>query len=282
MNQEQIDKLRAAGYTDDDIRDFAATQPRLSNQPAQGGEETLPEVDVTMPSDTMKNAEAAGVPTGARESSFISDFATAAPVILAENAGKFALGGLGAGALGAGALYKRGKSLELEAEKLRQQGIQNRFDAKLAAQQAAQARPPTAPVAPSPIMDQYGRPMAGAPTAPVAPTAPAPQAQPASMASRVQAAAANKIKNLPGASMMGSAGRMAGRLLPGAGTVLNAADAYNRAQEGDYLGAGIAGVGAAASPFPILGTAVGAGAGALNAYRDYLKRQEEEKKRMAQ
>jgi hypothetical protein len=74
---------------------------------------------------------------------------------------------------------------------------------------------------------------------------------------------------------------MAGRVLPGAGTVLNAADAYSRAQEGDYLGAGIAGVGAAASPFPVVGTAVGMGTGALNAYRDYLKR-EEEKKRMGQ
>jgi len=73
---------------------------------------------------------------------------------------------------------------------------------------------------------------------------------------------------------------MAGKLLPGVGTALNAADAYNRAQEGDYLGAGIAGVGAAASPFPILGTAVGAGTGAINAYREYSKRQEEEKKRM--
>jgi hypothetical protein len=102
------------------------------------------------------------------------------------------------------------------------------------------------------------------------------------MMSRVQAAAANKIQNLPGASMMGQAGRMAGKLLPGVGTAVNAVDAYNRAQEGDYLGAGIAGVGAAASPFPILGTAVGMGTGALNAYRDYLKRQEEEKKRMMQ
>lgn len=276
MNQEQIDKLRAAGYTDDDIRDFAANQPKLGNAPTQTTDETLPEIDVNSPSDTIKNAEAQGTPTGARESSFISDIATAAPVVLAENAGKVALGGLGAGALGAGALYKRGKALELEAEKTRQAGIQKRFDAKM----AAQARPPVAgPVAPSPVLDQYGRPMANAPVAPVAPTPQAPAAQP-SMASRVQAAAANKIKNLPGANMMGSAGRMAGKLLPGVGTALNAADAYNRAQEGDYLGAGIAGIGAAASPFPVLGTAVGAGTGALNAYRDYLKRQEEEKKRM--
>ena len=172
------------------------------------------------------------------------------------------------------------KVKELETEKIRQQGIQKRFDAKMAAQQAAQARPPVAgPVVPGPGS------MAGAtPTAAMGPVNPATQPQPAqaSMKSRVQAAAANSIKNLPGAGMMSQVGKIAGRALPGAGTVLNAADAYNRAQEGDYLGAGIAGVGAAASPFPVLGTAVGMGTGAINAYRDYLKRQEEEKKRMGQ
>lgn len=140
---------------------------------------------------------------------------------------------------------------------------------------------PNAPVAPSPILDASGRPI----TPPLQPIAPQPMpqatAQPDSLTNRVRAAAASKIQNLPGAGMMGSAGRMVGRVLPGAGTVLNAADAYSRAQQGDYLGAGLAGIGAAASPFPILGTAVGMGTGALNAYRDYLK-QEEEKKRMQQ
>jgi hypothetical protein len=270
MDQAKIDRLRAAGYTDDDIRDFAANQPSLGNAPTQTTDETLPEIDVTKPSDTMKNAEAAGTPTGARPSSMLSDFATVAPVVLAENAGKVALGGLGAGALGAGALYKSGKAKELEAEKIRQAGIQKRFDAKMAAQTAP--APVSGPVAPSPILDASGRPIQTA--TPVNP-AMQPQPKPVSMMSRVQAAAANKIQNLPGAKMVG-------KVLPGAGTVLNAYDAYDRAKQGDYLGAGIAGVGAAASPFPVVGTAVGMGTGALNAYRDYLKRQEEEKKRMMQ
>jgi hypothetical protein len=269
MNQEQIEKLKAAGYTDDDIRDFAANQPKLGNAPTQTTDESLPEIDVTKPSDTLSQAEAAGVPTGARESSIVSDLATVAPVVLAENAGKVALGGLGAGALGAGAMYKSGKAKELEAEKIRQAGIQKRFDAKM----AAQARPPVAgPVVPGPGS------MAGAtPTTSLGPVNPA--TQPASMMSRVQAAAANKIQNLPGAGMMGSAGKMVGKVLPGAGTVLNAYDAYDRAKQGDYVGAGIAGVGAAASPFPVIGTAVGMGTGALNAYRDYRKQKEEEEKR---
>jgi len=278
MDQEQIDKLRAAGYTDDDIRDFAANQPKLNNVAKPQADETLPDIDVTKPSDTLSQAQAAGVPTGARESSFIDDFSTVAPVILAENAGKFALGGLGAGALTAGALYKSGKTKEFQTEKLRQEGIQNRFDQKLAnqaAQAQAQAAPrPVAPVAPSTILDASGRPMQS-------PQPVNPATIKADTAARAQQAAAQKITNLP-PSMLGQAGRMAGRLLPGVGTALNAADAYGRFNEGDYLGAGIAGIGAAASPFPIAGTVVGAGTGAINAYRDYLKRQEEEKKRMQQ
>jgi hypothetical protein len=177
--------------------------------------------------------------------------------------------------LTAGALYKSGKTKEFQTEKLRQEGIQNRFDQKLAAQAQAQAAPkPVTSVSPSPILDASGRPMQG-------PQPVNPATIKADTAARAQQAAAQKITNLP-PSMLGSVGRMAGKLLPGVGTALNAADAYGRFNEGDYLGAGIAGIGAAASPFPIAGTVVGAGTGAINAYRDYLKRQEEEKKRMQQ
>jgi hypothetical protein len=80
MNQEQIDKLRAAGYTDDDIRDFAANQPSLNSAPSPSADDDLPSVDVTKPSQILANAEAAGVPTGARETSFLSDAATLAAV----------------------------------------------------------------------------------------------------------------------------------------------------------------------------------------------------------
>ena len=119
-------------------------------------------------------------------------------------------------------------------------------------------------------------------TSAVGPVNPAtqPQPAPASMKSRVQAAAANSIKNLPGANS--GIGKTVGKVLPGAGTVLNAYDAYDRAKQGDYTGAALAGVGAVASPFPVIGTGVGMATGAINAYRDYMKRQEEEKKRMAQ
>jgi hypothetical protein len=107
-------------------------------------------------------------------------------------------------------------------------------------------------------------------TPPVAgPVAPPPQ-RPASLASRVQQAAASKIANLPPA--FGTAGRVAGRALPGVATAVNAADTYNRFSEGDYVGAGLAGLGTVASPFPVVGTAIGLGTAGINAYRDSNKK----------
>jgi len=109
---------------------------------------------------------------------------------------------------------------------------------------------------------------------PVAPTptptpTPLPQ-KPASLASRVQQAAASKIANLPPA--FGTAGRVVGRALPGVATAVNAADTYNRFSEGDYVGAGLAGLGTVASPFPVVGTAIGLGTAGINAYRDSNKK----------
>ena len=105
---------------------------------------------------------------------------------------------------------------------------------------------------------------------PVAPTpTPTPQ-RPASLASRVQQAAASKIANLPPA--FGTAGKVVGRALPGVATAVNAADTYNRFSEGDYLGAGLAGLGTVASPFPVVGTAIGLGTAGINAYRDSNKK----------
>lgn len=66
------------------------------------------------------------------------------------------------------------------------------------------------------------------------------------------------------------AGKTAGKLIPGAGTTLNAIDAYNRWQEGDRSGAVIstlAGIGWLV-PGP-LGWAIGGGLDAANLARDY-------------
>lgn len=219
MDQAQIEKLRAAGYTDDDIRDFMANQPKASGAPTQTQVETLPEIDVTKPSDTLEAAKAAGVPTGPRETSFISDVTTAAPVLLGENIGKVAIGAGGlAAAYGANQLRKgmqarAGAAAAQAAAQMAQaqaameqaraaqqaaQGVQERFVQRQAAQ-AARAVPQVPQ-----ILDAAGRPMQPVmPQGPVTPQPVAPQAvaQPApsqaSMLDRttnmIRQMAANKV-----------------------------------------------------------------------------------------
>lgn len=249
----------AEGYTEDEINAYLQAEAAKKNQ-------TAPAVDVGDPPPpttkigTVESSPEAMATTGA--------MAVAPYAVPAAAAGAAALGGSKLyGAWNASA--QAAKALA-DAKLASEQGIENRNLRKMGVPGpvAPQPMPGVAPGA-GPIAPGMG---AAANEAQMAP-------KPASMMNRVQAAAANKIQNLPGASMMGSAGKMAGKLLPGVGTALNAADAYNRAQEGDYVGAGIAGLGAAASPFPVVGTAVGAAAGGVNAYRDYLKRQADEKKR---
>jgi hypothetical protein len=93
--------------------------------------------------------------------------------------------------------------------------------------------------------------------------------------------AAQKASSVPGRIAQATAGKMPLLLksAAGAGAGIQGADAYNRFDEGDFLGGLIGGIGAAGSaasliPHPVTrigGTAVGMGAGALNAYIDYLK-----------
>jgi hypothetical protein len=93
--------------------------------------------------------------------------------------------------------------------------------------------------------------------------------------------AAQKASSVPSRIAQATAGKMPLLLksAAGAGAGMQGADAFNRRAEGDYLGAGIGAIGAAGSaasliPHPITrigGTAIGMGAGALNAYLDYLK-----------
>ena len=93
--------------------------------------------------------------------------------------------------------------------------------------------------------------------------------------------AAQKASSVPGRIAQATAGKMPLLIksAAGAGAGIQGADAYNRFQEGDYLGSLLGGIGAAGSaasliPHPVTrigGTAIGMGAGALNAYIDYLK-----------
>jgi len=202
MDQQQIDKLRAAGYTDDDIRDYIANQPKASGAPTQTQVETLPEIDVTKPSETLSSAQAAGMPTGPRETSFLSDVATAA----AFKGGQFAMENpLATAALGAyGASYIPGVNrLPLISD------IRNTRTAVGDIAQRAMNRggvPQSAPVgSPANPIGGAARPVAPqgpVSTGPVAPQAMAPQAAPQAQPSMldkttnmIRQLAANKVFN---------------------------------------------------------------------------------------
>ena len=137
----------------------------------------------------------------------------------------------------------------------------------------------------------YGRgiPNAPAPTAPINPNAglyagqganippvqaaqqtaqTATQAAEQGLAQRVREAAASKIAGMP---MLATAGRIAGKVLPGAGAALGGMEAYNRAQQGDYGQAALAGIGGLASFVPVVGTGVNLAATGINAAIDYNK-----------
>ena len=193
MNEQEIEKLRAAGFSDDDIRDYMADKQRQPQQPGVQTERDRrndqgPELDPNAPSETMARAREQGVPTESQPSSFIDDVMTVAPVFLAENAGKVAVGAGGLGAAYAANQVRKGMQARAGAQAAQAaaqaaqaqatmeqaraaqqaaQGVQERFAQRQAAQAAR-----TAPVAPQ-ILDAQGRPIARAPVAPVAPTGPA-------------------------------------------------------------------------------------------------------------
>tara|TARA_R110000868_G_scaffold92333_6_gene256079 strand:+ start:1515 stop:2360 length:846 start_codon:yes stop_codon:yes gene_type:complete len=83
MNEQDIAKLKAAGFTDTDIADYSANEMSATTSAAPA--ETLPEVDVTKQSQMSRNAEAAGIPT-TNEGNYLADAAAigaaAAPYVI--------------------------------------------------------------------------------------------------------------------------------------------------------------------------------------------------------
>ena len=74
----------------------------------------------------------------------------------------------------------------------------------------------------------------------------------------------------PAAKVAGSVGgKLASRLIPGVGAVAGAYDAYDRAKKGDYIGAGLSGLGAVTSLIPGVGTAATLGLAGAQLGRDY-------------
>lgn len=64
------------------------------------------------------------------------------------------------------------------------------------------------------------------------------------------------------------AGKGVGRFIPGVGAAIGAYDAYNRAKQGDWAGAGLSALGGAASLVPGVGTAASIGIAGAQALRD--------------
>ena len=74
----------------------------------------------------------------------------------------------------------------------------------------------------------------------------------------------------PATKVAGSVGgKMASRLIPGVGAAVGAYDAYDRAKKGDYVGAGLSGLGAVTSFIPGIGTAATMGLAGAQLARDY-------------
>jgi hypothetical protein len=181
--------------------------------------------------------------------------------------------------------YVGGKKAEAEAARKTaeliaqaQAGHQNIQQQKI----NAKINPVAGPVVPGPqIVGANGLPISTPPPAAAAQQAAQQAAQSAeqSLASKVRQKAASMVTGLTEAApMLGTAGKVAGKVLPGAGLALGGLEAYNRAKEGDYLGAGLAGVGGVAGLVPGVGTAINLGATGINAGRDYQKYLEAKRK----
>ena len=64
------------------------------------------------------------------------------------------------------------------------------------------------------------------------------------------------------------AGKVTGKFIPGVGAALGAYDAYGRAKQGDWAGAGLSALGGAAGLIPGVGTAASIGIAGAQALRD--------------
>ena len=78
----------------------------------------------------------------------------------------------------------------------------------------------------------------------------------------------NLSESAAAAPVAQAAGKGIGRFIPGVGAAIGAYDAYNRAKQGDWAGAGLSALGGAASLVPGVGTAASLGIAGAQALRD--------------
>jgi hypothetical protein len=261
MTEQDIAKLRAAGFTDADIEDYKANEvqaPTASGGPAVP-DTSLPEVDVNQPSETLRNAQAAGAPT-TNPGSWTTDAAgvatLAAPYVIptvATGAGLYGVakvGGWGRNLVntvgeGVKAMNTQTMASQHAAEGVADRALVNQgvmtAEEALARQQAREAamnaqRGVKQVAQTTGQVAQNVRPAVptGAPaTGPVAPPMGA-AANEASMTNSVRQAAASRISNLmPKATeALGSVGRAVSPALGAAGRFLSAANPYLTAAQG--------------------------------------------------
>ena len=91
------------------------------------------------------------------------------------------------------------------------------------------------------------------------------------VAKSAEQATANVAAKLGGKAALKGAGKIISKFIPGVGLAFGTMDAIARAQSGDWLGAGIAGAGAALSIVPGLGGMAATGLDAINMGRDLAK-----------
>jgi hypothetical protein len=226
MTNEEIQKLKAAGIDDATIQSIAAEDaakqvPSAMQTQGPVAPEALPEVDVTKPSETLRNAQAAGVPT-TNPGSWMTDALAIGQGLMPSGVGDTLM------KLGEGALAYQGikgwrensaaRASQAAAELAREQGIQQRAAQKAAQQAAQQAAQGVRPVVPTAMPTAAATGVS--PVAPQAmPPAQAPMQQPSmmqrgmDMANKVRQAAAQRITNLPAM----------GEMLPAAGEALSGA-----------------------------------------------------------
>jgi hypothetical protein len=239
MTNEEIQKLKDAGIDDATIQSIAAEDaakqvPSAMQTQGPVAPEALPEVDVTKPSETLRNAQAAGVPT-TNEGSYLADAAAigaaAAPYVVptvltgAGLYGAAKVGGWGrnlVNTLGQGINAMNAQSM---AAQHAAEGIADRAAVQqgvMTAQEMAQrqaAREAAAAAARGPVVPQ-GTSMSQAPK-------PRPNIiqQGMDMAGKVRQAAAQRITNLPAAGeALSGAARFAGRVLGPASLALQTTD----------------------------------------------------------
>jgi hypothetical protein len=232
MTETEAQKLRESGIDDATIQSIASEEAQKGGQAQTGtpGEPALPEIDVTQQSDTLRNAQAAGIPT-TNEGSWAADAAAVGSAVapyaiptVATGAGLY--GAAKVGGWGRNVVNKVGEGINaMNTQSLVGQhaaeGVADRELVRQGAMSAQEAM--NRQVAREAAMNAQRGPAQAAQAARAAGPV-NPMAAEQGLANRVKQTAAQRITGLMPSmgEALGSAGRMAGRVVGGVGPALMA------------------------------------------------------------